>query len=55
MAPQIKNTEKERIEQAHLQEQFVPQVDDRSRPAQQVITDQQESHKANETPALYVP
>ncbi len=55
MAPQTKNKDEERTEDARLQEQFVAQVDDRSLPAQQIITDQQESHKTNETPALYVP
>ncbi len=55
MAPQTKSKDEERIEDARLQEQFVAQVEDHSRPAQQVLTDQQESRPESETPALYVP
>lgn len=39
----------------HLQEQFVAQVDDRSLPAQQVLTEQKQAQSAHALPAVYVP
>jgi hypothetical protein len=47
--------DEERVEDTRLQEQFVAQVDDRSRPAQEILTDQQESRATENPPALYVP
>ncbi len=55
MTPQTKSIEEERVEEVQLQEQFVAQVEDHSRPAQEVLTDQQERRDANEATALFIP
>ncbi len=55
MIPQTTTTETEAPEQTPLPELYVRQVDDHSLPAQQVLTDQQESREAAEAPVLFIP
>jgi hypothetical protein len=55
MSPQLNSMEHEPAEEAHLQEEFVRQVEDRSLPAREVLTEQQEVRSATEPPALFVP
>ena len=55
MTPPAKSMDGERVEEAEIHEQFVLQVEDHSRPAQDILTEQQESRAADESPALYVP
>ena len=55
MTPQAKSIEQESLEKESLQDEYVRQVEDHSRPAQEVLADQQESRAANESPALFVP
>jgi hypothetical protein len=55
MAPQTTSKDQERTEEARLQEQFAGTIEDRSRPAQEVLTDQQNGRNAENAPVLYVP
>ena len=55
MMPQPKSMENEEAEEARLQEEYVRQVEDRSRSAQEVLTDQQAGRTPDETPVLFVP
>jgi hypothetical protein len=56
MTPEIKIIEHEVEEQEVGQQQpFVRQVQDRSRAADDVLTDQREESAPDETPALFVP
>jgi hypothetical protein len=55
MLPQSKIVESEDVEEIHLQEQFIRQVEDHSLPAQEVLTDQQVVRVPSEPTALFVP
>ncbi len=55
MLPESKTIDQADKEKAHLQEQTIPQVEDHSRPAQEVLTDQRESRTEDGAPALFVP
>ncbi len=55
MLPETKNVDQETPEQVRLQEQTILQVEDHSRPAQDVLTDQRESRTEDGAPALFVP
>jgi hypothetical protein len=55
MTPQSKPVKKEHAEEAKLQEQYIRQVQDKSRTAQEVLSDQQGTHAAEKVPALFVP
>ncbi len=55
MNPQTKIMEQEGTEESLSQEQYVRQVEDHSRPAEEILTDQQEGRKPEEAPALFVP
>jgi hypothetical protein len=58
MTPQTRITEQEIVEEQGPDEQFVRQVEDRSLPAQAVLTDQQQDRSANEAdkaPVVFVP
>ena len=55
MMPQIETLEQESTEEPLTQEQYVRQVDDHSRPAQEVLADQQEGRTPDESPASFVP
>jgi len=55
MMPQTKTMDQESAEETRLQEQYIRQVEDHSRPAQEVLTDQQEARTPDDAPALFVP
>ncbi len=55
MTPQSKPMEQEKVEKPRLQEEFVRQVEDRSLPAQEVLSEQQEDRAPNEGRSLFVP
>lgn len=55
MIPQPKSMETEEAQEAGLQEEYVRQVEDRSRSAEEVLTDQQAGRAPDETPVLFVP
>jgi hypothetical protein len=55
MTPQTKSAEQEDADEIRLQEEYVRQVEDHSRPAQEVLTDQLEGCAPNEAPVLFVP
>ena len=56
MTPEIKTIEHEPEEQEiRPQEPFIRQVQDHSRAADEVLTDQREDHAPDERPALFVP
>ncbi len=55
MNPQTKIMEQEVTEESPSQEQYVRQVEDHSRPAQEILTDEQQGRKPEEAPVLFVP
>jgi hypothetical protein len=55
MAPEIKTADQKREEEIRLQEQSILYVEDRSRPAREVLEDQQQKRTEDEAPALFVP
>ncbi len=56
MAPEVKTVDPEREEEEpRLQEQSIFIVEDRSRPAQEVLEDQRQRRTEDEGPALFVP
>jgi hypothetical protein len=56
MEPRTIVEEQERAkEEFHLQEQFVPQVEDDSLPARIILTDQQAQREPENTPQIFVP
>ncbi len=55
MNPQTKIMEQEETSEGVAEEQYVRQVEDHSRPAQEILTDQQEGRKPEEAPVLFVP
>ncbi len=55
MNPQTNVIEQEAVEEAETQEQYVRQVEDHSRPAQDILADQQAGRQPDEAPALFVP
>ena len=54
MAPENKIVEKKKTEEIAPQDEYVRQVEDNSRPAQEILTDQRE-RPAGEMPAVFVP
>jgi hypothetical protein len=55
MMPQPMLIEEEIAEEARAQEQYVRQVEDHSRPAGEVLNDQQADGAATAAPASFVP
>ena len=55
MTPQTKSKEQESVEENRLPEEYVRQVQDHSRPAQEVLLDEQEDRAPNDAPVLFVP
>ncbi len=56
MMPEMKTIDQEKQEeQPRLQEQGMFIVEDRSRPAQEVLKDQRQRRTEDEAPALFVP
>ncbi len=55
MTPQTRTIEMESEEELDLQEQFIRQVEDHSLPAEQVLTDQQDSRPPEQPPVLFIP
>jgi hypothetical protein len=55
MMPQTSTGEHESVEEASLPEEYVRQVEDHSRPAQEVLTDQHEGRAPEDAPVLFVP
>ena len=55
MTPQTKSKEQASVEETRLQEEYVRQVEDHSRPAREVLTDEQEDRAPNDAPVLFVP
>jgi hypothetical protein len=56
MTPEVKTIEKEPEKQeVQVQETFIRQVQDHSRAADEVLTDQREACAPNDRPALFVP
>jgi hypothetical protein len=43
------------VEETRVPEPYVRQVEDHSRPAQDILADEQEARVPNEPPALFVP
>ncbi|HEX2698089.1 MAG TPA: hypothetical protein VHM28_10305 [Anaerolineales bacterium] len=54
MTPQTKYSEAD-LEGTRLQEHFAEQIEDTSLPAAQVLTEQQDSHEAEDAAPLFVP
>ncbi len=55
MTPETKTMDQQQAEQVRIQEQSILHVEDRSRPAQEILRDQQQSRTEEEAPALFVP
>ncbi len=55
MIPETKTVDQESTEEVRLQEQSILYVEDHSRPAREVLKDQQERQQEDEAPALFVP
>ena len=55
MTPEMKTTNEENVQEPRLQEQSMFIVEDRSRPAHEVLKDQQQRRTEDEAPALFVP
>lgn len=55
MAPETKSSEQEGVQEINFSEEYVRQVDDHSRPAQEVLTDQKAGSGPNDAPVLFVP
>jgi len=55
MMPQINMDEQKTAEETSLPEEYVRQVEDHSRPAQEVLTDQHEGRAPEDAPVLFVP
>jgi hypothetical protein len=55
MMPQTNMDEQKTVEEASLPEEYVRQVEDHSRPAQEVLTDQHEGRTPDDAPVVFVP
>ncbi len=55
MLPETKTIDQEKVQEPRLQEQSLVIVEDRSRPAEEVLKDQRQRWTEDEAPALFVP
>ncbi len=55
MLPETKTIDQEKDQEPRLQEQSLFIVEDRSRPAEEVLKDQRQRRTEDEAPALFVP
>lgn len=55
MTPETKTIDQESTEEARMQEQSLLYVEDRSRSAHDVLTDQRQERKEDAAPAIFVP
>ncbi len=55
MTPQSIKEQQESTEAIRLPEEYVRQVEDRSRPATEVLMDEQEARAVHEAPVLFIP
>ncbi len=55
MTPETNTMDQEQAEEVRIQEQSILYVEDRSRPAQEILKDQRQSRTEDEAPVLFVP